>query len=378
MKNNLSNVRSGGRGELGSVLAWSTVGMVVYVSAVGLCVDVSHFYVVNAELQNAADAAALAGASALNAQSSGITKAVTRATDELKNNYDFNNKEAVIGDDNVTFAVNLDGPYMGADEADDAGTAEKIRFIKVVIPPKEVGVFFAKVALEASSIDLSREATAGMSMAPNVFCDWIPLTVIEDDANPLIKGNSYTLRAAPQNSVSSGNYQILAVNGRGGDDVREDIARGINECAGPGSVYTKDTKPGESAGAVRQGINTRFDVYNAGMDATEFPPDTNIKENITYDQFDEPNYQEAPNHPGVPNRRMVLVPIVKKSEFENGRDTVTFDRFALFFLQTKVQGGNGGAFQAEYVGTRYGYGAGAYAPGGGPVTPELTMPVIYR
>jgi len=352
--------------------------MVVFLAAVGLCVDVSHFYVVNAELQNAADAASLAAASALNAQPSGIPTAVTRATEELKNNYDFNNKEAEIGPDNVTFAVNLDGPYMSADEADDAGTAEKIRFVKVVVPPKAVGVFFAQLALKTNSIDLSRESTAGMSMPPNVFCDWIPLTVIEDPADPLVINHTYTLRAAPQNSVSSGNYQILAVNGRGGEAVRQDIATGIKQCAGPGDEYTKDTKPGESAGAVRQGINTRFDDYAAGMDPATYPPDTNVKEYIRYEDFGKPGYQEPPAHAGVPGRRLVLVPIVKKEEFENGRDTVTFDRFALFFLQTKVGSGNGGDFQAEYVGTRTSYGAGAYAPGGGPVTAELAMPVIYR
>jgi len=378
MRGKLSNVRSGGRGERGSVLALSTVGMVVFLAAVGLCVDVSHFYVVNAELQNAADAAALAGASALNSQPTGITKAVTRATEELKNNYDFNNKEAEIDEDNVTFAVNLDGPYMSAGDAQAAGTAENIRFVHVVVPPKPVGVFFAQLALKTNAIDMSREATAGMSMPPNVFCDWIPLTVIEDEADPLIKNTTYTLRAAPQNSVSSGNYQILAVNGRGGDDVREDIAKGINDCAGPGSVYTKDTKPGESAGAVRQGINTRFDEYSAGMDPVTYPPDMNVKENIEHKYYDDPGYQQTPGHKGVPGRRLVLVPIVKKSEFENGRDTVTFDRFALFFLQTKVGSGNGGDFQAEYIGTRQAYGSGAYVPGGGPVLPELAMPVIYR
>ena len=378
MRDKLSNVRGGGRGERGSVLALSAVGMVVFLAAVGLCVDVSHFYVVNAELQNAADAAALAGASALNSQPVGITTAVTRATEELTNNYDFNNKEAEVGPGNVTFAVNLDGPYMSADDADNVGTAENIRFVKVVIPPKPVGVFFAQLALNTNSIDLSREATAGMSMPPNVFCDWIPLTVIEDPLEPLEKFKTYTLRAAPQNSVSSGNYQILAVNGRGGDDVREDIAKGIKQCAGPGSVYTKDTKPGVSAGAVRQGINTRFDDYNAGMDPATYPPDTNIKEYIRYEDYGKPDYQETPSHTGIPGRRLVLVPIVKKEEFENGRDTVSFDRFALFFLQTKVGSGSGGDFQAEYVGTRTGYGAGAYAPGGGPVSPELAMPVIYK
>lgn len=376
MRDRLSNVRGGGRGERGSVLALSTVGMVAFLAAVGLCVDVSHFYVVNAELQNAADAAALAGASALNSQPAGITKAVARATEELKNNYDFNNKVAEIDDDNVSFAVNLDGPYVSA--ADAQGAAENIRFVRVVVPPKAVGVFFAQLALKTSSIDLSREATAGMSMPPNVFCDWIPLTVIEDPADPLVPTRAYTLRAAPQNSVSSGNYQILAVNGRGGEDVREDIARGIRECAGPGSVYTKDTKPGVAAGAVRQGINTRFDDYAAGMDPATYPPDTNVKEYIEHRNYGLPGYQEPPAHTGVPGRRLVLVPIVRKEEFENGRDTVTFDRFALFFLQTKVGNGNGGDFQAEYVGTRTAYGAGAYVPGGGPVSPELAMPVIYR
>jgi hypothetical protein len=352
--------------------------MVVFLLAVGLCVDVSHFYVVNAELQNAADAAALAGASALNSQPAGINDAVTRATEELTNNYEFNHKAAEIGPENVTFAVNLDGPYVSAEEADDPGTAENIRFVKVVIPPKPVGVFFAQLALATNSVDMSREATAGMSMPPNVFCDWIPLTVIEDPANPLQQKQTYTLRAAPQNSVSSGNYQILAVNGRGGQDVRIDIAQGIKQCAGPGSVYTKDTKPGESAGAVRQGINTRFDEYVAGMDPETYPPDENIKEYIRHEDYGKPEYQQTPSHDGLPGRRLVLVPIVKKEEFENGRDTVTFDRFALFFLRTKVGNGNGGDFEAEYVGTRTSYGAGAYAPGGGPVTPELAMPVIYK
>jgi hypothetical protein len=376
MREKLSNVRGSGRGERGSVLALSTVGMVVFLAAVGLCVDVSHFYVVNAELQNAADAAALAGASALNSQPTGITKAVERATEELKNNYDFNNKVAEIGPENVTFAVNLDGQYMSAGDA--LGVASNIRFVKVVVPPKEVGVFFASLALKTNSIDMSREATAGMSMPPNVFCDWIPLTVIEDEADPLLKFKTYTLRAAPQNGVSSGNYQILAVNGRGGEDVRVDIATGIKECAGPGSVYTKDTKPGVSAGAVRQGINTRFDEYAAGMDPSLYPPDTNVREYIEHQHYEHPDYQQQPAHAGVEGRRLVLVPIVKKSEFENGRDTVSFDRFALFFLRTKVGSGNGGDFEAEYVGTREAYGAGAYAPGGGPVTPELAMPVIYR
>jgi hypothetical protein len=217
-----------------------------------------------------------------------------------------------------------------------------------------------------------------MTMSPNVFCDWIPLAVIEDDANLLEKKKTYTLRAAPQNNVSSGNYQILAVSGRGGSAVREDIAAGIHECAGPGAVYTKDTKPGVSAGAVREGLNTRFDKYVAGLDPETYPPDENVKEPIVFGNYGTDVQPPAEGHKGVAGRRMVLVPIVKKTEFDNGRDTVTFDHFALFFLQTSVDGGNGGDFQAEYVDTLYPYSSGAYVPGGGPVTPDLAMPVLYK
>ena len=48
------------RTERGSILAVSAIGLLAIVLAVGLSVDISHFYLVGNELQNAADAAALA------------------------------------------------------------------------------------------------------------------------------------------------------------------------------------------------------------------------------------------------------------------------------------------------------------------------------
>ena len=43
-----------------------------------------------------------------------------------------------------------------------------------------------------------------------------------------------------------------------------------------------------------------------------------------------------------------------------------------------MQGGNGGNIKAEYIGERFVFGKGGYRPGGGPVTPELTQPVLYK
>jgi Flp pilus assembly protein TadG len=369
------------RGERGSVLAMSAFGMLALVLALGLCVDVSHWYVVKAELQNAADASALAGASALNSSPAGIDEAQKRAV-ALMNNYEFNNTGVTITPESVKFAVNYGGPYMSA--ADARASAANVRFVSIDIPPKTVGVYFAASAVGKNSIDLTQKAIAGMSVPPNVFCEWIPLSVIDDDTKPMQPGSTYTIRAAPGNSVSPGNYQILAPTGKGGSAAREDIAHGVNECAEPGTVYNVDTKPGVSAGPVRQGLNTRFDDYSSGMDADEYPPDTNVKEGITWAQYRDavsgsPNWQSPKaGHAGVPMRRVVLIPMVKLSEFNNGRDTVTFYKFAAFFLQTKVQGGSGGDVQAEYIGERIMFGKNGYKPGGGPVNPQLAQPVLYK
>lgn len=367
--------------ERGSILAVSAIGMLTFLLAVGLCVDISHMYVVKAELQNAADAAALAGSSALNSAPTGITEATNRAV-QVMNNYEFNKEGVTINPENVKFAVNFGGPYM--DSVSAQAVADQIRFVHVEIPPKDVDVFFATPVLKTDTVNLSQEAIAGMSVPPNVFCEWIPLAVIDDENDPMIPGLTYIIRGGPQGSVSAGNRQVLAVGGRGASVVRINIAKGINECAEPGTAYEKDTEPGVNAGPVSQGLNTRFDEYASGMDASEFPPDTNVKENITWSQYsnavpDSPNWQSPdPGHVGVPNRRVVLLPLIKLSEFDNGRDTVTFYKFAAFFLQKKPDKGSGGDITAEYIGERIMFGSGGYNPNGGPVNPQLAQPVLYK
>ena len=77
-------------------------------------------------------------------------------------------------------------------------------------------------------------------------------------------------------------------------------------------------------------------------------------------------------------RRVVLIPMVDINQFDPGRDTVTFYKFAAFFLQAKVQGGSGGDVKAEYIGERLMFGKGGFKPGGGPVNPQLAQPVLYK
>ena len=65
MKNRSNKQAGSKKRERGSILATSAIGMLAILLAVGLGVDISRFYLTKAELQNAADAAALAAVSAL-------------------------------------------------------------------------------------------------------------------------------------------------------------------------------------------------------------------------------------------------------------------------------------------------------------------------
>lgn len=364
------------KGERGSILAVSAIGMLSLLLAVGLGVDISHLYLAKNELQNAADAAAIAGASGLDFNASGITRAADRAVQEM-NKYDFNQQNIGFSRANVLFAKDLDGPYMSEGAAKSGTTASGIRFVQVTTPQSPVKISFVASVL-GNTMNLKADAVAGVSVPLTSFAGYLPVSVVDDDALSTIKpGNLYTFRGAPQGSVSPGNYQILAIDGSGAADDRIGLASGVKNVVGPGGYV--DTKPGVSAGAVRQGINTRFDDYASGVDPVDYPPDTNVKEGITYQQYIDGSPTQSPTHEAVFGRRVVLIPIVKKSQFDGGRTTVQIDHFGAFFLRSKVQGGNGGDIQAEYIGIGVVVGNGEYDPTGavnpGPV---ITKPVLYR
>ncbi len=357
--------------ERGSILATSAIAMTACLLAVGLAVDISRFYLVKTELQNGADAAALAAVSALNGGSTGIDNAVALVTG-TPNKYDFNKTGITIT--NIEFSASLDGGYLPASGAKSVGTAPTIRFVRVTTQPSPVAVSFAAMVL-GSSKDLTATATAGYSAPLCDICNFLPVTVI-DYGTPISPGQTYTFRAQSGSMISPGNYQILALAGAGGNDARVGLGAGVDACGGPGSTYSVDTKTGVTAGAVKQGVNTRFDEYtSANVNPDDMPPDLNIADNITYAQYKAGSVTKAPTHTGFANRRVVYIPIVKAEEYDQGKNTVTFDRIGQFFLQTKISGSNGD-LRAEYIEDKT-LGIGTYSAGC-TVSPLLATPVLYR
>jgi Flp pilus assembly protein TadG len=379
--------------QRGSVMVLSSVAMLAVLLAVGLGVDISHFYLAKTELQNAADAAALAAASTLNSTTTGIINGAWRAT-AVVNKYEFN-KDTVqfTSSDAILWSANLDGPYLTTNAASASEeVAKTIRFVKVTTEQSPVSISFASVVL-GNNKNMSATATAGLSVPINTYCGFIPLAVlIADDDDQLDPYEEYTIRAPAGNGVSPGDYQILSITGPGGDDVGMGIGSGVDACLKVGETYKVDCKPGLTAGKVRTGLNSRFDDYGGSqLDPTAQPPDTNIKEGISWTDYNKnvgcglpgnPACNAAivtpPSHPGVERRREVLIPLVKISEFEQGRCEVKFTRFGNFFLKTKPANGSGGEMKAEFIANKQATGKGTWDPNGGVGDPSLAVPVLYR
>ena len=450
------------KGERGNILAYTVLSAFFLFMAVGLGVDLSHLYLTKTELQNTADAAALAGASALKlAVPNRIAIATDRAVQIMNaNKYNFNNRTYVAvmtlaaQRNLVVFSKNLDGNYKTEGTMSNKEKSEA-RFVRVTTPSVPVTTFFA-IPILGFSKNLSAIATAGLSVPGNINACPTPLSAVScppnsstcslcDKDDPLYpnctsskywgncngssavqtvpvggsddpdrnglcdpkkefcKGCTYNIRSGPKNNQgpAAGNFQILGCAGNGANDVRQALAQYGTDCPCQltGPTVEVETQTGELAGAVRQGLNVRFDVYGAGgvNYGTDMPPDTNIAQGdshetganqfwdgISFGQYQgtatPPVTPVAPSldHPGVANRRVLIVPIVPMDQFtdSSGHQTVRFNGLAGFFMRAQVTDGNGGDVQVEYIGDDI-ISVIGFNPNG-PNLANIVTPVLYR
>lgn len=433
------------KNERGGVLAYTVLSALFLFFAVGLGADLSHLYLVKNELQNTADAAALAGASALSLpinHPNRIGTAVDRALNVMnRNKFNLNTKNYVdtmtleAQRNLVEFAINLDGTYKKETELSNT-EKERVRFVTVKTPDVPVNIIFS-IPILGLQRNIDAIATAGLSVAGNVnFCPG-PLAVIECGAdNPQCLGPDpdgpegpelppqytmggvcnaggpapnedgtacnperqfckncvYTIRSGPSEGPAPGNYHGLCCPDQecDADWLRQRLAEG-NNCevcppVAPGDEVKPTTKPGVNAGPVRQGINTRFDIYAAGLTPENYPPDTNIYgaggdqgDNLIYSQYlaGTPLATPDPSHPKQPERRKIQLPVTPLSSWYdgNGRTTVKVSSVRAFFIQQKIPNGDGGDLKAEYIGDEVVSGVGL---GPGPANTNVVTWVLYR
>jgi len=117
------------------------------------------------------------------------------------------------------------------------------------------------------------------------------------------------------------------------------------------------SQPGNLAGPVKQGLNTRLDCppsgnCGGGVDTTLYPPDIYTNYPIGYSQYqtDVASPSFVPNPRGREDRRILKVPFANCTGMQNGRSDITILGIGCFFMKEPViQGGNAQEVNSEYV-----------------------------
>jgi Flp pilus assembly protein TadG len=370
--------------------------MLLLLLMVGLCIDVSRLYAVRAELQNAADAAALTAARELNQGTGGIADAYNQAKNVIANTEGFGKANVSIL--TVEFAKNLDGTYM--DKADiTPAIAANIRFVRVTTQTVSTEMLFTSIALGPTRTEQAT-AVAGMSVGVNAICDFFPAAVALADPSPT-PGTlmNLTFNQGTGNSavIADKQYIILEVpdiTGNGTGETAQLTAGLPNYCKKLGDNINMTPSSNQNNGPRNSGdgMNTRFNVYANGygnaLTPSTFPPDSNVMENISaYDYKNRISVTPPnPNAPGQDDRRLLIVPII----LPNGPPplqpsypayTTNIQAWGIFFLRSKVPTPNGncsntpgcGSIPVEYIGR-----ANTGNASGSPANSSLTLPVLYR
>lgn len=147
--------------ESGAVLIWVTVLIAVLFGLAGLAIDASRYFNLNSNLQEIADAAALAGAKELDGSQDAITRAKNAARYFLSNNPRWSddglNSVQIVetGPDAPVVSETLNGPAVT--------DPKKAAFIRVTTITRSVTPTFASLVLGDSKPKTRAQATAKVS-----------------------------------------------------------------------------------------------------------------------------------------------------------------------------------------------------------------------
>ena len=312
------------RDRRGTVLPYVAMMLAVIVGLAALAIDGSRLMSVQTQLQNAADALALAGAAELDRRPDSIIRAEAAIRGLIANPVTGAGIEQVAEVSSVDFLRSLppsdDLPITTVNLTDDPTLAG---YIQVTVKPVTMLTIFPLSLLSGRRIiSVSAQAVAGYDQ---VLCDATPLYV----CNPFeMPGMSYyqatqALVAASQDPGSQRRLIRLAGsqlnNGAYGTGTVGYIApdTGLLPAAscGPGAGYgvpqalaapqvhacfrlsAVNILPSEDQQAMA-GLNTRFDIYGNGFDACRiYAPDQNVRKG--YITVGTPNWCNAV--PGGPN-----------------------------------------------------------------------------
>lgn len=304
--------------QRGAVAIMTGLTAVVLFAFGGLVLDLGHLYIAKSELQNASDAAALAGAKELNNKLSGVTAAVNRAiATAAQHRYDFKKPVNITianirlatcpnpGNVNTWSRPGVRSPtctFIPAASVTSDGMASGLSFIEVDTGTQSLNTYLMRVAGAA----YNTTQTAGYSVAGRYQTNVTPIGVCAVD--PANRTSQYSHSNGMTELVELGfrrgvTYNLFQLNplasGPSDPYLINPVDTYPNSCdpnhssatftapfictgnsavisSGSGKVYVNT---GMTA-SLDSSLNSRFDDYKppSVCDPGSAPPDTNIKE----------------------------------------------------------------------------------------------------
>jgi hypothetical protein len=248
-----------------SVAPLTAIALVGLLGMGALTHDVTRALALRTELASAADAAALASATQLDGTSGSRARALIAAQSALAQNRQ--QAASVAGTITIT-APNL--VWLSALSPRTVATSDaNAKYGEVTLGRLNVPKYFGGLVNATGVIPVRARAVAGYTSAickvpPLMICNPLEASgTLTFDADAHI-GKGIILKGSPGTGAwAPGNFGLLQVGGGGGASAIRDAMGRINpraECFG----QTVDTSPGNKT-SMRQGFNTRFDLYDGSM-----------------------------------------------------------------------------------------------------------------
>ncbi|TMQ73792.1 MAG: hypothetical protein E6K81_02845 [Candidatus Eisenbacteria bacterium] len=325
--------------ERGVTIITAAFFLLLMLSFIALGVDSAKLTVTRTMLQNAADAAALAGASAIDYRTGELDHDVAAA------------RAQATAVENKAYVKNPEPVTLDPDDIAFPGHNEVQVTVRRTGAQSMVTHFLQVLGVPGISVSATAIAKAETTMTAN--CGIVPLGVSPPDGNgSFLPGQLYTLKDGGGNS---GHYGAVCfpVCDRGecpgGPETGAAKWSCLMEsgyCCELAVGTTLQTEPGVAGGPLFKSINGRF------------LSDTDGREGITYD-----DYQGN-------GERLIFIPITS-SPSGKGRTSVTLLGFGAFFLQNKPQDHT---LSGEFV---YGVLPGTSGPGNSTGSVAFSLRLIH-
>lgn len=274
------------RGAVAIMVGFMIVALIGFL---GIVIDLGHLYVRKTELQNAADAAALAGARQLDRTAAGIGAAAAKAIATAATNAsDLGQTPVAISNAQIRFGPTRDGGW--SDVATAQGSPATMNFIKVDTSGIAQGTrstWFMpvlRILNLPNPAALDSTTTNGVAVAGAPVCDGLPIFICPPVGGPFVPGKSYLLPDKPSvvgyfDPVAPGAPNLIPP---GASEMSDVVCAGKMSCIGAGT-YTSRTQA--AFGKMAQAFNTRFGEYQGSFknSAERCRPDSNVKEYLPAD-----------------------------------------------------------------------------------------------